>query len=302
MTDLSETITPKSDQLNADDLNIGPRTITVTKITAQPSSTDQPVSVYFEGDNGKPFKPCKSMRRVLVHLWGNDGNRYVGQSMTLYRDPDVMFGGIKVGGIRISHASGIDAPVTMPLTASRTKRVAYTVKPLSSQQRTGAAQTSMEPAQRNSVLANARDIAKQGLQALREHFGTLDAASREAFKSIQPELLKIAADADNANDEDPFGADVLNEQENPPATSVDAIKAQASGNPATPPHTDTTPEPDQVTAFIDRMKAATTQADLDSVWGEVQQVIDDLPAAKVTDLSIIYGRREDILSETQAAE
>jgi hypothetical protein len=129
MTDLSMTIDPKSDQLNSDDLIAGPKTITVTRVTGN-QDKDQPVSIFFDGDNGKPFKPCKSMRRVLVQCWGKDGNAYAGRSMTLYRDPKVKFGGIEVGGIRISHLSHIDADIQLMLTATRGKKDAYQVKKL----------------------------------------------------------------------------------------------------------------------------------------------------------------------------
>lgn len=129
MTDLSTTIAPKSDQLNADDLIPGPRTITVTRVNGN-KDPDQPISVYFEGDNGKPYKPGKSMRRVLVYLWGKNGEDYVGRSMTLYRDPEVTFGKDKVGGIRISHMSHIDGEQTMPLTVTRGQRKPYVVQPL----------------------------------------------------------------------------------------------------------------------------------------------------------------------------
>lgn len=128
--DLSRYIAPKSDQLNADDLIGGSRTITITKVSASPETADQPVSIHFEGDEGKPYKPCKSMRRVMVAAWGNDGHAYVGRSMTLYRDEKVMFGGIQVGGIRISHMSHIDREMAMALTVTRAKRMPYTVKPL----------------------------------------------------------------------------------------------------------------------------------------------------------------------------
>lgn len=129
MTNMLETIIPKSDQLNADDL-IG-RSITVT-ITGVRRSTapDQPIDVSYEGDNGKPYRPCKSMRRVMVNVWGSDGSAYVGQSMTLYRDPGVKFGGIQVGGIRISHMTGLDKPVTMALTETKAARKPFTVQPL----------------------------------------------------------------------------------------------------------------------------------------------------------------------------
>jgi len=120
----------KSDQLNADDLIAGPRTITITGVRANEGSPEQPVSISFEGDSGKPYKPCKSMRRAMVHLWGPDTKNYIGRSMTLYCDPNVMFGGMKTGGIRISHMSHIDAPQTIALTATRARRAPFTVQPL----------------------------------------------------------------------------------------------------------------------------------------------------------------------------
>lgn len=129
MIDLTKTTAPKSDQLNADDLIGGPITITVTSVRIL-GEADQPVGINFEGDNGKPYKPGKSMRRILVHVWGGDGEKYVGRSMRLYCDPNVMFGGAKVGGIRISHMSHIDRDVTVALTTTRAQRKPFTVKPL----------------------------------------------------------------------------------------------------------------------------------------------------------------------------
>ena len=128
MTDLLPTIEPKSDRLNADSL-VGPRTIRVTKVMLS-GEAEQPVSLSFEGDGGKPWYPCKSMRRCLVHCWGGDGNLYAGRSITIFRDPNVRFGGVAVGGIRISHLSHIDRPITMALTESRAHRKPYTVQPL----------------------------------------------------------------------------------------------------------------------------------------------------------------------------
>jgi hypothetical protein len=134
MTDLSTTIAPKSDQLNADDLISGPRTITITGVSY--ASAEQPIAISFEGDDRKPYMPCKSMRRVLVQVWGKDGNQYTGRSLTLYRDKEVIFGGQPVGGIRISHMTGIDKAVTMALTATRASRKPFTVKPLAIEQKT----------------------------------------------------------------------------------------------------------------------------------------------------------------------
>lgn len=129
MNDMRQTIVPKSDQLNADDLIAGPITITVTEVRIR-GGQEQPVSIHYEGDNGKPYKSCKSMNRVLVAAWGADASQYAGRRMTLYRDPSVRWGGMEVGGIRISHLSDIDATMTMALTATKGSRKPFTVKPL----------------------------------------------------------------------------------------------------------------------------------------------------------------------------
>lgn len=128
-TDMSVTIIAKSDQLNADDLIGGPLTVRIARVAIAPEA-EQPVSVGYDGDAGKPFKPCKLMRRVMIHAWGADAGRYIGQSMTLYRDPSVKFGGMQVGGIRISHMTGLASPMTVPLKISKAKQVLFTVTPL----------------------------------------------------------------------------------------------------------------------------------------------------------------------------
>lgn len=129
MSDMAAVIIPKSDQKNADDLLAGPITIKITDVSVRPG-TEQPVSVFFEGDDGKPWKPCKSMARVLVTAWGPDSSKYVGRSLTLYCDPKVKWGGMEVGGIRISHMSDIESAITMALTVTRANKKPFTVKPL----------------------------------------------------------------------------------------------------------------------------------------------------------------------------
>lgn len=137
-------IEAKSDQLNSDDLLAGPRTITITAVRGVDG--DQPVAVSFEGDGGKPFKPCKTVRRVMVHCWGDEAKQYVGRRMTLYRDPEVAFGGMKVGGIRVSHMSHIDRPMVIPLLVTRGKKAPYKVEPLRAEVRS-ARQRPEPPAQ-----------------------------------------------------------------------------------------------------------------------------------------------------------
>lgn len=129
MNDMRAVIIPKSDQINADDLIAGPLTITITSVSIRPG-TEQPVTINFDGDGGKPFKPCKIMCRVMVTCWGPDANEYVGHSMTLYRDAGVKWGGLAVGGIRISHLSHIKSAHTMALTETKGSKKPFTVKPL----------------------------------------------------------------------------------------------------------------------------------------------------------------------------
>jgi hypothetical protein len=126
--DMTDTIVPKSDQLNAEDMLTGPMTVTITEVKR--ASAEQPVAVHLQGLDGRPFMPCKSMRRVMVAAWGPDAGTYAGRRMTLYRDPAVRFGGMETGGIRISHLSHIDKPMTLALTVTRGKRAPYVIKPL----------------------------------------------------------------------------------------------------------------------------------------------------------------------------
>lgn len=130
--DMRQVITPRSDQLNADDLIAGPRTITIRDVAIK--AGEQPVSIFYDGDGGKPYKPCKSMARVLVAAWGADAKQYIGRSMTLYRDPNVKWAGMAVGGIRISHMTHIKSKMVMALTETRGSRKPYEVKPLEVQQ------------------------------------------------------------------------------------------------------------------------------------------------------------------------
>lgn len=127
--DLSKTIIPKSDQLNADDLIAGQKTIKIRDVKGGNDET-QPVSIYFYGDNNKPFKPCKSMRRVLVQLWGADGLQFIGRRITLFRDDSVKWAGVEVGGIRISHASHIPNATRVLVTSARNKRTPMTIEVL----------------------------------------------------------------------------------------------------------------------------------------------------------------------------
>jgi hypothetical protein len=126
--DLTKTITPKSDQLNSDDLMTGPVTVTITEV--RDGNAEQPVSIHLAEFPGRPYKPSKSMRRVLVQGWGSDGDTYTGRRLTLFRNPEIKFGGDQVGGIEISHMSHIPKRFSVSLMVTRGKRKPFNVQPL----------------------------------------------------------------------------------------------------------------------------------------------------------------------------
>lgn len=125
--DISHTIVPKSDQLNADQLLAGPLTVSVTRVTAS-GSEEQPVSIFYDGDKGRPYKPCKTMRKLLAYAWGSNAANWMGRAMTLFHEPEVKFGGELVGGIRISHLSDIPSDIRVSLTTTRGKKAMTSVK------------------------------------------------------------------------------------------------------------------------------------------------------------------------------
>ena len=171
----ADTIKPKSDQLNADDLLVRPMTVTVTDVKRGP--VDQPVHISIEGQ--QPYKPCKTMRRVIISAWGDKGADWVGKSMTLYCDPSVKFGGVELGGIRISHMSDIKAVMNIMLTASRGRKSMFTIKPL-------AVETKKESAVELS------DIDKQWLAAYKRNPNVLDSVDDEAYKQFIIQQARIS--------------------------------------------------------------------------------------------------------------
>lgn len=128
LLDISKMIEPKSDQQNFDDYLAGDRIVTISEV--RKGNAEQPVELHLAEYPGRPYKPGKSMRRVLVAAWGADASQYVGRRLHLYGDPDVKFGGQSVGGIRIRAMSHIPGPARVNLTVTRGKREPFQVLPL----------------------------------------------------------------------------------------------------------------------------------------------------------------------------
>jgi len=126
--DIAATTAPRSDQQNFDDYVGGPKTVTVSEV--KPGTTEQPVEIHLVEFPGRPYKPSKSMRRVLVAAWGSDSTPWAGRRLTLDGDPTVKFGGAVVGGIKIRALSHIDKRLSLNLTVTKGKRAPHTVEPL----------------------------------------------------------------------------------------------------------------------------------------------------------------------------
>ncbi len=178
MTDLSSTIIAKSDQLNADDLISGSITIEITSVRGV--AGEQPIAIGYKGDNGKPWMPCKSMRRVLVAAWGADGLSYVGRSLTLYRDPSVTFGGLAVGGIRVSHMSHINKQMTVVLSANKKTKKPFVINPL--EIKAAPVATKEEPQKTYIVALNGR-------QATHASFAEYQGWMLAAIDKMKPEQV-----------------------------------------------------------------------------------------------------------------
>ena len=205
MPDLSDTIIAKSDQLNADDLMGGAITVKVTNVTKSTVDGQSMFSVHYEGDNNKPFKPCKTMRRVMVAIWGKDGNLYKGKFMTLYRDPDVKYAGEMVGGIRISHMSNLDKPKRLVLTATNKSKKPVVIQPLAQQKPTASPEPEPEPEQpqidTESLIKTGDQVVQTGYTTYTQWTGSLTPEERAAIKHKHQEWKKTAIEADSDNDE-----------------------------------------------------------------------------------------------------
>jgi hypothetical protein len=129
MSDLSKAAEAKSDQLNAIDLIGGPITVTITEVKVNLNS-DQTVSVSFGGDNKRPWKPSKTMIRILITKWGDDETKFAGRHLTLFRNPTTTWGGNAVGGVEVSHMSDMDNDDRFLLSTGRGKTSQFKIEHL----------------------------------------------------------------------------------------------------------------------------------------------------------------------------
>jgi hypothetical protein len=127
--DITESLAPKSDQLDAIELIGGPRTFTIGRVTA--GSDEQPIDVELL-EFPRVWRPSKGMRRLLAAGWGVNAKTWEGHRLTLFFDPNVSFGKERTGGTRISHMSDLPGgkAIKVPLLVKRGQSSVFTVDPL----------------------------------------------------------------------------------------------------------------------------------------------------------------------------
>ena len=192
--DISHTLEPTSEQLDAVELLGGPRIFTIERVSK--GNAEQPVNVHLR-DFPRPWRPGKSMRRVLVACWGPDASQYAGRRVELFCDPDVRFGGQAVGGTRISRLSHIDGPKGVSLLVARGKSATYTVEPLAD-----------APAERDWAAEIAGAITEAELRALWDASDKTNAISA-LVKARKAELSQPAPDPETG--ELPMDGPMFNE-------------------------------------------------------------------------------------------
>lgn len=128
--DMTASIAPKSDQLDADDLLAGPVTVTITEVRKGPSP-EQPFN-FMLAEFERPWRPCKTVRKLIVAAWGPETTVYHGRRLTLVRDPNVTWAGEAVGGIRVSHMSHMKDGKPLRVSVQETSRTktSIVVQPL----------------------------------------------------------------------------------------------------------------------------------------------------------------------------
>lgn len=126
MANVNHAIQAKSDQLNYSDFAGSKKIVFITEVKV--SAGDQPVSIFYDGHNGRPWKPNKGTIRILCEAYGEESDNWIGKSVELYGDSTVKWAGAEIGGIRISALSDIgNGGLTCFVTMSRGKRRKTTI-------------------------------------------------------------------------------------------------------------------------------------------------------------------------------
>ena len=193
MPDISHTLVAKSDQLNAGDL-AAPIVVTVRGVRV--TSEDQPVVVDI-GDDYRPWKPCKGMRRLLARAWGTNTDAWSGHRVELFNDERAMWAGEAVGGIRVSAMSGIARATSYNMRTSKKGTQRYEIAPL---ERGPAPLSQADALAKFTEYAAGKGVTIPQVDAfLGEHGATLADLGPDALRRLAADLDKVRAHAEGAS-------------------------------------------------------------------------------------------------------
>ena len=197
MTDVTFALEAKSDQLNAVDIMAAERVIRIRDV--QVKKGEQPVWVFFDGDNKRPWKPSKGMLRILAGAWGQESKNWIGKHAQIYYEPSVIYAGKPIGGIRIRALTNIDPKgLNFSLAINRSKREPYPVPLLVVNEKPypDAAFDKAFPAMTKKMQDG--DMTLQEVIAQCQKTGTLSARQLERLEEKAPAIID-----DSATNEDP---------------------------------------------------------------------------------------------------
>ena len=129
MLDVTPLTAPKVDQLTADHLVGGPMIGTITGARATHANDKDCIELTLDSFH-LPWRPCKTMIRLLASVWGPDASTWPGRTVRLFRDPTVKFGKDTLGGVRINGLSHIPASFEASVTITKGQRKPYRVERL----------------------------------------------------------------------------------------------------------------------------------------------------------------------------
>jgi len=129
MVKISDALKAKSDQLNALDLVGSPLTIVIERVDYH-HGKEQPVEIFYHGSK-LPWRAAKCMLRLLSSYWSDETENWVGKTVELYFEQNVMWAGKADGGIRVSGLSDIEKTEQVRVKEGRNKHNIYNIKKLS---------------------------------------------------------------------------------------------------------------------------------------------------------------------------
>lgn len=156
-------IKKNTDQLNYEDF-LGGVTRIVTIAGVKKGTKEAQYDIAIEGDD-RYWRPPATVLKLLVLAYGDEAANWIGKSAALYGDPEVKMRGQKVGGIRVSHLSHIDKPISASLTVTRGQTGVFTIDPLSRRDLLKVEWRTATPERRAEIEAEVAETSEPGGQA-----------------------------------------------------------------------------------------------------------------------------------------